>query len=189
MTPSDVFMQDGWGNVEDASRYMRISIVTVHREIRRGTLAGVSHRRAEVDPPTASRLRRLHADRAHHREVSAANRASFAGGWEVDARSSRASSVPTRAHSARTTYSSDRLGAINGELDPASVYVTLNPVSGALLDRSRVLEADRATSACGDLHEPDRLHIPLHALATACAPSGLRDATLHVVIEHVATVS
>ena len=37
-TPSDVFMQGGRGNISDAASHMRISVVTVHREVRRGTL-------------------------------------------------------------------------------------------------------------------------------------------------------
>jgi excisionase family DNA binding protein len=37
--PSDVFMQGGFGNVEDAAGYLGISVVTVHREVRRGTLS------------------------------------------------------------------------------------------------------------------------------------------------------
>ncbi len=37
-TPSDVFMNGGWGDINDAAGYMGISVVTVHREIRRGTL-------------------------------------------------------------------------------------------------------------------------------------------------------
>lgn len=37
-TPSDVFMQGGWGDITDAAGYMGISVVTVHREVRRGTL-------------------------------------------------------------------------------------------------------------------------------------------------------
>ena len=36
--PSDNFMQGGFGTSEDAALYLRVSIVTVRREVRRGRL-------------------------------------------------------------------------------------------------------------------------------------------------------
>ena len=55
--PSDNFMQGGFGTSEDAALYLRVSIVTVRREVRRGRLKAYRVGGRNASAPEEKRLR------------------------------------------------------------------------------------------------------------------------------------